>query len=116
MVSSTTFGDVLFLRRSEKIDSRDDRSLSQGQLARLLGISRQYISKLELGKTEPSLPTLALICKVLGTTGDQIDPNAPLDFHKVWSLLSTALDLPLALPEALEDLMLFSAEQQLRVG
>lgn len=46
---------------------RNEKELSQGQLADLLGVSRQAVSKWENDKTSPDTLNLIRICDVLDT-------------------------------------------------
>ena len=45
---------------------RAERELSQEELADRAGISRQYLSRLEIGRHDPSLSTLVKLAKALG--------------------------------------------------
>lgn len=45
---------------------RQERELSQEALARKVGVSREYIARLETGKHDPPLSTLEKIAKALG--------------------------------------------------
>jgi len=44
---------------------RTKKSISQGDIARSLGVSRGFISNIENGKTNPTLETIARLAKVL---------------------------------------------------
>lgn len=57
--SETNFG-----KRIREIRLR--KQLSQGDIARTLGIHRSYISGLERGMRNPSLLTIKKVAKVLG--------------------------------------------------
>lgn len=46
--------------------ARQERGLSQGQLARLTGVTRQQISLLESPDTNPTLATLQKVASALG--------------------------------------------------
>jgi putative transcriptional regulator len=48
--------------------ARVEKDLSQEQLAELVGVSRQTIGLIELGKYNPSLNLCVAICKALGKT------------------------------------------------
>ncbi|WP_353737042.1 helix-turn-helix transcriptional regulator [Methanobacterium sp.] len=48
--------------------ARIEMDLSQEQLAELVGITRQTIGLIELGKYNPSLNLCIAICKALGKT------------------------------------------------
>jgi transcriptional regulator with XRE-family HTH domain len=53
---------------------RKRRKVSQLQLSKKAGISRSYVSEMETGKYNPSLPMLCKICKILNCTpNDLID-------------------------------------------
>lgn len=46
--------------------------LSQGQLAEIVGVTRQTIGMIEAGKYNPSLQLCIAICKALGKTLNDI--------------------------------------------
>lgn len=48
--------------------ARVEKDLSQDELAHLVGVSRQTIGLIELGKYNPSLSLCVAICKALGRT------------------------------------------------
>ncbi|AZK45760.1 helix-turn-helix transcriptional regulator [Paenibacillus lentus] len=48
--------------------ARVEKDLSQEQLAQLVGVSRQTIGLIELGKYNPSLSLCVAICKTLSKT------------------------------------------------
>ena len=45
---------------------REKSGMTQEELAEQLGITRQSVSKWELGINEPDLPTIRALCKILG--------------------------------------------------
>jgi len=47
---------------------RGEKELSQGDIAKKLGVHRSYISGLERGKRNPSLVTVRKIAKALGVS------------------------------------------------
>jgi putative transcriptional regulator len=51
---------------------RDERGLSQGELARELGVSRQTINSIETGKYVPSLPLAIALARFFDTTVEEI--------------------------------------------
>lgn len=51
---------------------RAEAGLSQGELARLLGVSRQTINAVETDKYDPSLPLALRMAKVFGVPVDAI--------------------------------------------
>lgn len=51
---------------------RSARGLSQGALAETLGVSRQTINSIEVGKYDPSLPLALRIARYFGTTVEEI--------------------------------------------
>jgi putative transcriptional regulator len=51
---------------------REDRSLSQGDLARNLGVSRQTINAIETGKYLPSLPLAMAIGRYFGRLVEEV--------------------------------------------
>ena len=44
---------------------RQDKGISQNQLAKLVGISQPYMNQIETGVRNPTLPTLLKICEIL---------------------------------------------------
>ena len=44
---------------------RNKKKISQGDIAKQLGVSRGFISTIESGKTNPTLATIAKLAKVL---------------------------------------------------
>ncbi len=50
-------------------DQREHKQFSQTQLAELSGINQAHISRIESGKSKPTMPTVFRICKAL-----DIDP------------------------------------------
>ncbi|MDN8592591.1 helix-turn-helix transcriptional regulator [Paenibacillus sp. 11B] len=48
--------------------ARVEKDLSQDDLARIVGVSRQTIGLIELGKYNPSLSLCIAICKALSKT------------------------------------------------
>jgi len=52
--------------------ARVEKDLSQEELAKLVGVARQTIGLIELGKYNPSLSLCISICKVLSKTLDDI--------------------------------------------
>ncbi len=51
---------------------RAEKGWSQGELARLLGVSRQTINAVETDKYDPSLPLALRMAKVFGVPVDAI--------------------------------------------
>lgn len=52
--------------------ARVEKDLSQDELAKIVGVSRQTIGLIELGKYNPSLSLCLSICKALTKTLDQL--------------------------------------------
>ena len=52
--------------------ARAMKDLSQEQLAKLTGVSRQTINSIEKGDYNPTIHLCIKICKVLGTTLDEL--------------------------------------------
>ncbi|MFC5559994.1 helix-turn-helix transcriptional regulator [Ureibacillus thermophilus] len=52
--------------------ARVEHDLSQAELAERVGVSRQTISLIELGKYNPSLHLCLAICHTLGKTLDEL--------------------------------------------
>ncbi len=51
---------------------RASKDISQKQLADMVGVTRQTINAIESGDYNPSIKLCIAICKVLGSTLDQI--------------------------------------------
>lgn len=51
---------------------RTKKNISQGDIARDLGVSRGFISAIENGKTNPTLSTIANIAKTLDVSSDEL--------------------------------------------
>lgn len=51
---------------------RLNKNLSQGDVAKVLGVHRSYISGLERGIRNPSLVTVQKIAKALGVSADKL--------------------------------------------
>ena len=50
---------------------RTEKGISQGDIARTLGVGRSFITNIENGRTNPTLATIAKLAKVIGvSTGD----------------------------------------------
>jgi len=65
-----SLGEIIQRKRSE-------RGLSQEKLAELVGVSRQAVSKWELGDAVPDTDKLVPLCRALGITVDELLGNAP---------------------------------------
>lgn len=53
-------------------EARINKGLSQGELAKLINVSRQTINMIENGEYNPTLMLCIKICKVLDKTLDQL--------------------------------------------
>jgi len=51
---------------------RTDKKISQGDIARLLGVSRGFISNIENGKTNPTLTTITKIANAIGVSNNEL--------------------------------------------
>ena len=49
---------------------RTKKNISQGKIAKELGVSRGFISTIENGKTNPTLATIAKLAKALSVSVD----------------------------------------------
>lgn len=56
---------------------REERALTQSQLAAQCGVSQQSISKLETGNGEPSYSLASSIARVLGCSIDDLYADEP---------------------------------------
>ncbi|RSK29082.1 transcriptional regulator [Bacillus sp. HMF5848] len=52
--------------------ARTEKDLSQEELAKLVGVTRQTIGLIELGKYNPTLSLCIAICKALSKTLDDL--------------------------------------------
>jgi len=59
-----TLEDKLVLRNRLKV-ARAERGLSQGELAKLVGVSRQTISSIETGQFNPTAKLALILCIAL---------------------------------------------------
>jgi putative transcriptional regulator len=57
-----------FLENQKMKDLRNERGLSQGELAKRVGVSRQTVNMIENGGYNPTLDLCIRICKELGVT------------------------------------------------
>ncbi|MBM6925084.1 helix-turn-helix domain-containing protein [Pseudoflavonifractor phocaeensis] len=46
-------------------ERRQEKGISQNQLAKMVGISQPYMNQIETGVRNPTLPTLMKICEIL---------------------------------------------------
>jgi putative transcriptional regulator len=53
-------------------DLRTRRSLSQGQLADAMGVSRQTINSIEVGRYTPSLPLAIALARFFNTSVEEV--------------------------------------------
>ena len=61
------------MRFEEKIvELRKQKGLSQEELAEQLGVSRQAVSRWELGQTLPDIPNLLQLCDLFGVSADYL--------------------------------------------
>jgi len=51
---------------------RTEKNISQGDIARELGVSRGFVSNLENGKTNPTLATISRVADALGVSTDEL--------------------------------------------
>lgn len=51
---------------------RTKKGISQVDIARLLGVSRGFISNIENGKTNPTLSTIARLATAIKTSPDEL--------------------------------------------
>ena len=51
---------------------RTDKKISQGDIARSIGVSRGFISNIENGKTNPTLATITKLAKAVGVSTDEL--------------------------------------------
>ena len=51
---------------------RTEKDISQGDIARELGVDRGFISTIENGKTNPTLATITKLAKAVGVNTDEL--------------------------------------------
>lgn len=51
---------------------RTKRGITQGDIARSLGVSRGFVSNIENGKTNPTLATIARLANAVGASTDEL--------------------------------------------
>lgn len=51
---------------------RTKKGITQGDIARSLGVSRGFVSNIENGKTNPTLATIARLAKAIGVSTDEL--------------------------------------------
>ena len=51
---------------------RTEKDISQGDIAKELGVDRGFISTIENGKTNPTLATIAKLAKAVGVTTNKL--------------------------------------------
>lgn len=51
---------------------RNEKDISQGDIARELSVDRGFISTIENGKTNPTLATIAKLAKAVGVTTNEL--------------------------------------------
>ena len=51
---------------------RTDKNMSQGDIARALGVDRGYISNIENGKRNPTLATITKLAEALKVSADEL--------------------------------------------
>ena len=51
---------------------RTQRSISQGDIAKTLGVARSFVSNIENGKTTPTLATITKIAKAIGVSTNEL--------------------------------------------
>ena len=54
------------------LNLRKEKNISQEELADILGVSRQTISKWELDQTTPDFDKLVPLCEYFGITSDEL--------------------------------------------
>ncbi len=65
------------MNESEKLGKnlkriRTTNGISQGAISRVLKVDKSFISKIEAGKTNPTLATIAKIARAVGVSVDKL--------------------------------------------
>lgn len=48
------------------------KGISQGEIGRILGVDKGFVSNIENGKTNPTLATITKLAKALGVSSDEL--------------------------------------------
>ena len=48
------------------------KGISQGEVGRILGVDKGFVSNIENGKTNPTLATITKLAKALGVSSDEL--------------------------------------------
>ena len=51
---------------------RTMNGISQGEIGRILGVDKGFVSNIENGKTNPTLATITKLAKALGVSSDEL--------------------------------------------
>ena len=51
---------------------RTAKGISQGEIGRILGVDKGFVSNIENGKTNPTLATIAKLAKAVGVSVDEL--------------------------------------------
>ncbi|MDP3763793.1 MAG: helix-turn-helix transcriptional regulator [bacterium] len=51
---------------------RTAKGISQGEIGRILGVDKGFVSNIENGKTNPTLATIAKLAKAIGVSTDEL--------------------------------------------
>ena len=51
---------------------RTEKGITQGDIVRILGVSRSFVSNIENGKTNPTLSTISKIANALDVSSDEL--------------------------------------------
>ena len=51
---------------------RTAKGISQGEIGRILGVDKGFVSNIENGKTNPTLATIAKLAKSIGVSVDEL--------------------------------------------
>ncbi len=70
--------------RKELIKARQNRGLTQGEVARAVGIDRTVYNRIERGKNKPSVDVALRIARLLGKRVEDI--FLPEDVHQIHKL------------------------------
>lgn len=62
---------------------RQEKNLTQAQLAEIISVSNVFISHIETASTKPSLETLVNIANTLGTTVDELLKDSLVQTDKI---------------------------------
>ena len=66
------YGGLLTGKQRQCFDLRYNQDLSLGEIAQVMGVSRQAVSKWESGASDPSTTNLLALAKLFGVSAEEL--------------------------------------------